>query len=109
MKNVILTVCLVLMAGVTAFGAAEDGTWIIQTSVSGGPQTLSLAVNGAALSGTIDGNQISSGGVNGSKFWFKAIRNGVAYSYKGSANGNQITLSEYTIQMRTFTFVKNTQ
>jgi len=107
MKNIFLAMCLAMIVSVVAFAAAQDGTWTVQGGSQGGPTTLSLSVSGTTLSGTIDGNAISGGGVNGNTFWFNATRNRVAHTYKGTVSGNQITLKEYTTQFTTYTFVKN--
>jgi hypothetical protein len=107
MKKLLTILALVIMAGILAFAAAQDGTWTIQGNASGAPHTLVFTVNGSTLTGTIDGSAISGGGVSGNEFWFRATRNNVAASYKGSVNGNQLTLNEYTTQTHTYTYAKN--
>jgi len=112
MKNGFLVVCLFVILATVALAAAAGGTWTIQTGpntpqTAGSPQTLVLNVNGSTLTGTIDGAPITGGGTSPNSIWFKATRNGVVYSYKGVVNGNQITLSEYKGQARTYTFTRN--
>lgn len=95
------------MATFALFAAAQDGTWTNQSAASTAPHSLVLSTNGTSLAGSIDGNPIQRGGFSGTAFWFSATRNGVDYTYKGTVNGSQLTLSEYQVRATTYTFTKS--
>ena len=107
MKRLIL-ISVFLLAGVLAFCALQDGTWVLQGSVQNAPQRLVLQVSGASMTGTLDGVAISNGRVEGKFFWFQAVRGGITYSYKGTVSGNQLDLNEtLDQQVRRYIFTRS--
>jgi hypothetical protein len=95
MKRTLALVSLLLLASLLAIAADLSGTWNLQGTVSGAPQQLVFTLsNGAVVSGTIDGAPISGGGYSITEFWFKAIRGGTNFQYKGSFNGSTLVLYE---------------
>jgi hypothetical protein len=94
MKRFVLMIATLLTGALLAVAAPADGTWANTNSGQGAPVTLTLQVVGNSLLGTSDGIGISSGKVEGQSVWFSAVRGGVVYKYKGTINGNVLTLSE---------------
>ena len=94
MKNRFFLISCFTVVSVLAFAAAADGTWNLQGSAVNAPQHLVLSVSGTTLSGTVDGVAITNGGVQGRVLWFRAVRSGVTYNYKGTVSGSQINMFE---------------
>ena len=94
-KFFLLLMSLVAATSVLAFAAAGDGNWNLQGGDPNAPQQqIVLGVAGTTLTGTVNGAAISNGGVQGNALWFRVVRSGSTYSYKGTINGNQMNLYE---------------
>lgn len=92
-KRFVFLTSLILSCVLIAFAGPADGTWTAAPS-QGVPLTLSLQANGAVLTGTADGVQITNGKVEGVSIWFTTVRSGIAYSYKGTISSNRLNLYE---------------
>lgn len=94
-KRSIFLTSLILSCVLIAFAGPVDGRWTASnTPPQGEPQVLTLQANGAVLTGTADGIQITNGKVQGTTIWFNVVRSGVTYSYKGTVSATRMDLSE---------------
>jgi hypothetical protein len=106
MKKSLTIISAILLASLLLYAAGLAGTWNLQGGSSSAPQKLVFAVSGNSLSGTLDGQPIT-GGAKGTDFWFNATRNGAAYQYKGTLNGDSLQLVESVHnQSNTYTYTR---
>ncbi|SPE41285.1 conserved exported hypothetical protein [Candidatus Sulfopaludibacter sp. SbA3] len=101
MRIVLLTALLGILASV-ALAADVTGKWTADVPGRGGnttPNTFVFKVDGAKLTGTVDGGrggavEIADGKVDGDSISFSMTRNfggqDVKISYKGKVSGNEI-------------------
>jgi hypothetical protein len=90
--------CLALIVGLSVRGAAPTQKWALEGGDKTAPHSLSIAIDGSSVSGTLDGATITRGGAEGGYFWFHANRNGVDTVYKGQIRDGKMILNEASAQ-----------